>query len=83
MKFFESRISKNLTARRQSHFLNHFQLYKKYGAIDFTQNYNIYKRIAVDLFATSTTEDRDGKAYQLWAALRDMLHDLVGFLCHH
>jgi hypothetical protein len=53
------------------------QLYKKYGAPDFNQNYNIYKRIAVDLFATSTTEDKNGKCYQLWAGLRDMLLDLV------
>ena len=44
-----------------------FKLYKKYGAPDFAQNYNIYKRIAVDLFATSTMEDRSGKGYQLWA----------------
>jgi hypothetical protein len=52
-------------------------LYKKYGAPDFPQNYNIYKRIAVDIFATSTLEDKNGRCYQLWAGLRDMLLDLV------
>ena len=53
------------------------QLYRKYGCPAFTQNFNIYKRIAVDLFGTKTTEDTNGKMYYVWSGLRDMLFDLT------
>jgi intraflagellar transport protein 172 len=53
-------------------------LYKKYGAPAFPQNYNIYKRIAVDLFALPFDEDNlGGSNYFTWAALRDMMHDVT------
>lgn len=52
------------------------QLYKRYGAPAFPQNFNIYKRIAVDLFSLPSNEDA-GRNYYTWAALRDMLYDLT------
>lgn len=52
-------------------------LYKKYGAPPYKQNFNIYKRIAIDLFNTHTSEDMEGKMYYSWAALRDILLELT------
>ena len=53
------------------------QLYRKYGSPAFSQNFNIYKRIAVDLFATSCKEDVKGKMYYTWSSLRDVLFELT------
>ena len=41
------------------------------------QNFNIYKRIAVDLFRLPSSDDTSGRMYSTWASLRDVLHDLV------
>ena len=52
-------------------------LYRRHGAPAHAQNFNIYKRIAVDLFAAPSASDKGGKAYQTWAGLRDVLYDLT------
>ena len=62
---------------REGQMLEALQLYRKYGAPAFQQNYNIYKRIAVDLYNLPSKEDRDGRSYYTWASLRDMFHELV------
>ena len=55
------------------------QLYNKYGAPPNPQNFNIYKRIAVDLFALPYDEDHlGGGNYFVWAGLRELLI----FVCH-
>ena len=56
-------------------------LYKKHGAPAFAQNYNIYKRIAVDLFA-SPYKDTGGvlsasNDYAMWSGLRDMVFEVT------
>ena len=54
------------------------KLYNKYGAPPYPQNFNIYKRIAVDLFALPHDEDNLGGAnYFVWAGLRDMMFELT------
>ncbi|XP_046993145.1 intraflagellar transport protein 172 homolog [Schistocerca americana] len=50
-------------------------LYMKYEAPAFTQNYNIYKRIAIDIFSLPDTMGPD--AYSTWANLRNMLFQLT------
>ena len=62
---------------RDGQVLEALQLYRKYGAPAFQQNYNIYKRIAVDLYNLPSKEDKDGRSYYTWATLRDMLHELT------
>ena len=53
-------------------------LYKKYGAPAYPQNFNIYKRIAVDLFALPFDDTNlGGTNYYTWAALRDMMFELT------
>jgi intraflagellar transport protein 172 len=52
-------------------------LYKRHGTPAKEQNFNIYKRVAVDLFALPAREDEKGKLYSVWANLRDMLLDLT------
>jgi len=48
-------------------------LYRQYGAPLYPANFNIYKRIGLDLYASRSIADEDGAdSYQLWAALRDM-----------
>ena len=52
-------------------------LYRQYGAPPFPANFNIYKRIGLDLYASRSLADEDGAdSYQLWAALRDMYFGL-------
>lgn len=46
-------------------------VFSKHGAPGNIQNFNIYKRLALDLFGLST-----GK-YGVWASLRDMMFALV------
>ena len=46
-------------------------VFSKHGAPGNMQNFNIYKRLALDLFGLST-----GK-YGVWASLRDMMFALV------
>jgi len=52
-------------------------LYRKHGSPAKEQNFNIYKRMAVDLFSLSAREDEKGGLYSTWAALRDMMLDLT------
>ena len=53
-------------------------LYKKYGAPAFPQNFNIYKRIAIDLFALQYDDDNLGRNnYYTWANLRDIMLELT------
>lgn len=52
-------------------------LYRRNGAPASKQNFNIYKRIAVDLFSSPSSADAAGRAYQTWAGLRDVLHELT------
>ena len=56
--------------------LEALQLYKRHGAPAQQQNFNIYKRIAVDLFAAPSANDAEGRMYYTWAALRDVLFEL-------
>ncbi|XP_066969064.1 intraflagellar transport protein 172 homolog [Macrobrachium rosenbergii] len=57
------------------------QLYKKYGAPAFSQNYNIYRRVALDLM--SMHELCTAQAYRTWADLRDLLFSLVENIRQH
>jgi len=58
-------------------------LYKKYGAPAFAQNFNIYKRIAVDLLALPFDDDNPGGAnYLTWASFRDIMLDLTENMRH-
>ena len=50
-------------------------LYVRYGAPAAPQNFNIYKRIVVDILNKNGL--RKAEAYRTWADLRDMLFDLV------
>ena len=53
------------------------ELYKKYGAPAFVQNFNIYKRIAIDLFALPYEDENSRNNYYTWAALRDIMLELT------
>ncbi len=53
------------------------KLYRKHGAPAMLQNFNIYKRMAVDLFSMASEDDVGGKAYTTWSGLRDVLYDLT------
>ena len=50
-------------------------LYKKYGSPNYKANYNIYKRIGVDLFSTKTVDKED--SYHVFSSLRDMYLTVV------
>ncbi|XP_063612068.1 intraflagellar transport protein 172 homolog [Penaeus indicus] len=56
-------------------------LYKQYGAAPFSQNFNIYRRLALDMM--SMHELCSPQAYRNWADLRDMLLSLVDNLRQH
>lgn len=65
-------------AIRGSRPLEALDLYKKHGAPPYPQNFNIYKRIAVDLFALAFDEDSPyGSNYYTWSALRDVMLDIT------
>ncbi|KAK7792281.1 hypothetical protein R5R35_013312 [Gryllus longicercus] len=51
------------------------ELYTKYDAPPFSQNYNIYKRIAIDIFNLTGLSSPD--SYAQWAELRNMLLQLT------
>jgi hypothetical protein len=51
----------------------------KYDAPLYSQNYNIYKRIAVDMFSMTGLSGQDG--YSNCAKLRNMLLRLVSVMC--
>ncbi|XP_071532014.1 intraflagellar transport protein 172 homolog [Panulirus ornatus] len=57
------------------------RLYKQHGAPAFAQNYNIYRRLVLDLI--SMHELCSSQAYQTWADLRDLLLSLVDNLRQH
>jgi hypothetical protein len=50
-------------------------LYTKYDTPAYPQNYNIYKRIAVDMFSMSGLNGPE--AYSSWSQLRNILLSLV------
>lgn len=50
-------------------------LYTQMGAPAFPQNYNIYRRISMDIIALPGLAEPD--AYKTWAQLRNMLFKLV------
>ncbi|CAL4073000.1 unnamed protein product, partial [Meganyctiphanes norvegica] len=56
-------------------------LYKQYGAPPYKQNYNIYRRLTIDLFGLH--ELCSPQAYRTWADLRDILLSLVDALRQH
>lgn len=56
-------------------------LYKQYGAAPFSQNFNIYRRLALDMM--SLHDLCSSQAYRNWADLRDMLLSLVDNLRQH
>ena len=51
------------------------QLYTKHGAPPYQANFNIYKRIGVDLFSAKQLDT--GEAYSTWAELRDLYLGLL------
>ena len=51
------------------------KLYSKHGAPDNPQNYNLYKKIAVDMFSQPGMDNL--AAYRNWADLRNTLLGLV------
>ena len=51
------------------------QLYTKHGAPPYQANFNIYKRIGVDLFSAKQLDTAD--AYNTWAELRDLYLGLL------
>ncbi|KAK7085982.1 hypothetical protein SK128_023173 [Halocaridina rubra] len=61
--------------------VNALALYKQYGAPAYAQNYNIYRRLALDLM--SMHELCTAEAYQTWADLRDLLLSLVENIRQH
>ena len=54
---------------------NALDLYKQYGTPPYPANFNIYKRIGIDLFSSENMST--GNSYQIWASLRDMYFGLV------
>ena len=50
-------------------------LYVRYGAPAASQNFNIYKRIVMDILNKNGLMKPE--AFRTWADLRDMLFDLV------
>ena len=54
---------------------NALDLYKQYGTPAYEANYNIYKRIGIDLFSSQNMSSSN--SYQIWASLRDMYFTLV------
>ena len=51
------------------------ELYRKHGTPNFRANYNIYKRIGVDMFSTKNLSG--GEAYSTWSSLRDLYLSIV------
>ncbi|CAG0880914.1 unnamed protein product [Cyprideis torosa] len=59
---------------RENRTVEALKMYNKYGAPAFTQNFNIYKKITVDLF--NMRDLHNAEAYSTWCLLRDMLYDV-------
>ena len=51
------------------------QLYTKHGAPPYQANFNIYKRIGVDLFSAKQLDTAE--TYNTWAELRDLYLGLL------
>ena len=62
---------------REGRPLDALALYKRHGAPAAEQNFNIYKRVAVDLFGLPAAGDAEGRMYHTWAGLRDVLFELT------
>ena len=56
-------------------------LYKQYGAPAMPQNYNIYKRLVVELLGRHDL--CSSQAYRTWADLRDLLLSLNNDMSEH
>ncbi|KAG1667872.1 Intraflagellar transport protein 172 [Nymphon striatum] len=54
--------------------LEALQLYIKYSAPAYSQNYNIYKRIALEIFSLDSINSAE--AYRTWADLRSFLYQI-------
>lgn len=52
-----------------------FGLYTKYDAPAFSQNFNIYRRIALEIFSMPGLDNAD--AFTTWKQLRTMFSKLV------
>ncbi|KAK8378095.1 hypothetical protein O3P69_018808 [Scylla paramamosain] len=66
---------------KDGHAVKALALYKQYGAPPFTQNFNIYRRLVLDLL--SLHHLCAPQAYHTWADLRDILLSLVDNLRQH
>ena len=51
------------------------ELYKKYWSPNYKANYNIYKRIGVDMFSARNLDTAE--SYSTWAGLRDLYLSIV------
>ena len=60
---------------KQNTFADAVKAFKTYGAPANQQNFNLYKRLIDEVISMKNTFT--GEAYETWAALRDMLYDLV------
>lgn len=55
--------------------LEALNLYTTYGVPALTQNFNVYNRIAINIFNMPNISGTDN--YNLWSQLRQMLYELV------
>ena len=60
---------------KEGHPESALQLYTKHGTPPYQANFNIYKRIGVDLFSSPRMDNAE--SYGTWAALRDLYLGLV------
>lgn len=60
---------------KEGHTFEALDLYNKYDAPAFPQNYNIYKRICQDMLGMMGMTDSN--AYERWSQLRNMLFNLT------
>ncbi|XP_025413024.1 intraflagellar transport protein 172 homolog isoform X3 [Sipha flava] len=60
---------------REGNAIEALNLYTQYGAPAFPQNFNIYRRIALDVFGKRGMEKEE--SYDIWAKLRDMFFKLT------
>ncbi|XP_050543646.1 intraflagellar transport protein 172 homolog isoform X2 [Daktulosphaira vitifoliae] len=59
---------------RDSKVFDALNLYTQYEAPPFPQNFNIYRRIAVDMFSKRDLDKTE--SYDMWAKLRNMFYNL-------
>ncbi|XP_028296342.1 intraflagellar transport protein 172 homolog isoform X2 [Gouania willdenowi] len=59
---------------KEENTLKALELYTQHGAAANTQNFNIYRRVFMDL--TNLTHTQGHTSYRMWAELRNFLHQL-------